>query len=106
MAIIGGIGDMHNDLNAVDQGHQIRVSVPPVDGEKRQRMVKEAKEVVEASKIQLRQLRQDVITKAKKSDLSEDLKKDAQADIQKAVDKINSKIEDLLKAKETALTTV
>ena len=106
MAIIAGVGDMHNDLNAVDQGHQIRVSVPPVDGEKRSRMAKEAKEVVEASKIQLRQVRQDVITKIKKSELSDDLKKDAQAEVQKSVDTINNKMDDLYKAKEKALTTV
>ena len=51
-------------------------------------------------------MRQDVITKIKKSELSDDLKKDAQAEVQKAVDTINNKMDELYKAKEKALTTV
>ncbi len=82
----------------------IRVSFPELTGERRQEIVKLAKEKLEQSKIQVRKHRDeanvDIEEKEKEGDMSEDDKFRSKADMQKLIDEANKKLSDIMDKKE------
>lgn len=82
----------------------IRVSFPELTGERRQEIVKMAKEKMEQAKIQVRKHRDevnsDIDKKEKEGGMGEDEKFRFKADAQKLVDESNKRIADIMEKKE------
>lgn len=94
------------DLNLVPQndGTVIRVSFPALTEERRKEFVKDAKGVVEKSKISIRNIRRDLIDQLKKlekdSEISEDELRIRSDEVQELTDKFIDKIDKIGKEKE------
>ena len=92
-----------------NNGEVIRLSIPPLTGERRKELTKQCAKEGENARIAIRNARRDGIDKLKKGikdGLSEDVEKDAEADLQKIHDKIMKKIDALLAEKEKEIMTV
>lgn len=91
-------------LNPQNDGRLIRLSVPPLSGEVRRRMVNRVKELAEEAKVAIRNIRRDGNKMAdaaeKKKTLSEDERDDLKEEIQELTRKYESKANDLAKARE------
>lgn len=100
------------DLGAmpVSDGNVLRLTIPPLSGERRQELVKGLKKEAEAQKIAIRNIRRDVIEDVKKQekskDISEDESKRIQEKIQKLTDKYTKSVDDLVAAKEKEVMEV
>lgn len=96
--------DQSLGFNPSDDGHTIRVPVPPLTEERRKQLVKQTGEKVEEAKIALRGIRQDALKDAKhkkeSKELSEDDLKRIEKDIDSNMAKANIKIEELFLLKE------
>lgn len=100
------------ELNLTPQsdGNLIRINIPPLTEERRKELVKQAKSMVESSKIALRNVRRDFVEKVKNAEKRKEIGKDEnktyQDDIQKVTDAFTKKVDDLMKAKEKDLLKV
>ncbi len=93
----------------VNNGEQIRLSIPPLTEERRKQLVKQSRQEGEEAKISVRNARREAIEQVKKmvkEGLPEDMEKDAEAEAQKIHDKYIKKIEEQLAAKEKEIMTV
>ena len=96
-------------LNPADDGHVVRVPVPPLTEERRKNLVKQSKAEAENAKVSVRNARRDAIDglkKAVKLGMPEDVEKDAEGLVQKLHDKYLKKIDELFAAKEKEILTV
>lgn len=85
-----------------NNGENIILNVPPLTEERRRELAKTAKSETEATKVTIRNARQDGMKELKKLDgVSEDLVKDTEAQIQLLTDKYVKLADEHLKAKET-----
>jgi ribosome recycling factor len=92
-----------------NDGHIIRITIPPLTEERRLHLVKTLKTESENSKIGARNDRKDTNLKIKqlqKDGLSEDEAKDAESQVQKMLDSTISQIDELATAKEKEVMTV
>ena len=92
-----------------NDGHAIRISIPPLTEERRKELVKQVKAESEHSKIGIRNLRKDPLDKIKKlktEGLSEDEAKGAELRIQKMVDETITTIDNIVTDKEKEIMTV
>lgn len=93
-----------------NDGHVIRLAIPPMTTERREEMSKMLREIAEESKIHLRNLRRDVWDevqkKEKNSEISEDEKYDAQKKLQSAIEKFEGEIDTELKKKESEIKQI
>lgn len=92
-----------------NNGEVIRLGIPPLTGERRKTLAKQAKQEAENTKISIRNARRDVIDVLKKSvkeGVPEDVEKDAEDKIQKIHDKFIKQIDELYAAKEKEIMTV
>jgi ribosome recycling factor len=84
-------------------GKVIRLSVPPLSGERRQRIVGQVKKMAEASRVTIRNARRDGNKEADKeqkaSELTEDEAKKGKAEIQDLTNKYEKMVSDALAAK-------
>jgi ribosome recycling factor len=91
-------------LNPQNDGRVIRISVPPLSGEVRRRMVGRVKELAEEAKVAIRNIRRDGNKMAdaaeKQKSLSEDERDDLKEEIQELTKKYESQAGDLAKARE------
>ena len=91
-------------LNPSNDGHVIRLIIPPLTEERRKELVKQSKKIAEEGKIAIRNVRRDGIEHIKKMEKSEglpkDSSKDAQDEIQKLTDEYIEKVEKVLHNKE------
>lgn len=96
--------DQSLGFNPSDDGHTIRVPVPPLTEERRMLLVKQTGEKVEEARISLRNIRQDALKDAKRKkeakELSEDDVKRIGKDIDGNVASANIKIDELFLLKE------
>jgi ribosome recycling factor len=94
-------------VNPVDNGAGVILNFPPLTEDARKIKVKELKKEEEATKIVVRQERQNLLSQAKKAkesgESSEDELKRFETDLQKEIETINKDIESLTKQKETDL---
>ncbi len=104
--IVSAIGAANIGLSPVDEGDKIRIPVPPLTAETREKFSKEAKEIAEQAKISVRTIRQEANKKVQNSEASENEEKVALNDIQKLVDEANKKIEEMLKVKIDSIMKV
>lgn len=102
---------MNSDLglNPQNDGELIRINVPALTEERRQQLVKQAKQEAENGKISIRNARKDTndsVKKLKNDGVSEDAIKNAELDVQTLTDKYSAEIDTILAAKEQDIMTV
>jgi len=86
-------------LNPSDDGHVVRVPVPPLTEERRKEIVKTASGKVEAAKIAIRNVREDARKELKTAELPEDTKKRAEKSIDDLTKTYTDKIDTVFKTK-------
>lgn len=92
-----------------NDGEMIRISVPPLNEERRRELVKRAKNEIETAKINIRNIRQDAnnsLRKLTKEGVAEDLVKVSEDRVQKLTDGFISKVEQIFSAKEKEIMEV
>ena len=93
-------------INPNVDGKTIRLVMPMMTDEDRQRMVKVVKEKLEEARISVRQTREDVKKKIGKSDMTDDEKRDQEKELDEVVKKYNDQIAEVGKKKETDITSI
>lgn len=106
-----GIEEANIGLNPqIDASNVIRISIPPLNEERRKELVKRVKQIVEEYKVKLRLTRQDNIKDIEKLEkdkaISEDEAKRQKEKVQKTTDTYSAKIDEIGSGKETDLMTV
>lgn len=92
-----------------NDGEMIRISVPPLNEERRRELAKRAKNEVETAKINIRNIRQDAnnsLRKLTKEGIAEDLVKVSEDRVQQLTNSFVSKVEQILAAKEKEIMEV
>ena len=94
-------------LTPSNDGHIIRLPVPPLTEERRRELAKVVHKFAEEGRVSIRHARAEAINKIKKAEhVSEDEKKHAEKDIQKLHDDHIKLVDELLKAKEKEIMEV
>ncbi len=94
-------------VTPMSEADLIRINVPPLTGERRKQLAKEAKKYGEEAKVNIRNIRRDVNADIKKDkEISEDTQKEWTEDCQKLTDNYIKKIENAVSAKEKDLLSV
>ncbi len=96
-------------LNPQNDGHLIRLFLPPLTEERRRELVKRAQNEGEQSKVAIRSIRRDAmeqIKKLQKNGLSDDVTKDGEDNIQQITDKFILLVDKHLGTKEKEIMTV
>jgi ribosome recycling factor len=97
-------------LNPVDDGHVVRIQIPPLTSERREQIVKQLKEKLEESLISMRGMRHEALKSAEglkqKREITEDDYKSMEKQVDEAMAKNKSEVEQLAKTKETDIMTV
>jgi len=88
-------------------GRLIRLSIPPLSGERRRQLVSRVKELAEESRVSIRNIRRDANKHAeqaqKEKTLSEDERDDTKDQIQEFTKKYEAKVNDMAAAKEKSV---
>lgn len=106
-AIEKGIFEANVGLTPNNNGETIILNIPALTEDTRREYVKQAKQIAEEAKIQLRNIRQDANHNIKQAeDLTEDDKESLQEDVQELINKFNKKVDEIYKEKENGLMTV
>lgn len=97
-------------LNPVNDGKIIRLPLPELSQERRQDLIKVLHQKLEASRVAVRQIREDVRkeidNQEKNKEISEDDKYKFQDDLEKLVKEFNDKIKLVGEEKEKEITTI
>jgi ribosome recycling factor len=99
-------------LNPQVEGKQIRVSIPPLSGERRKQLIQQVKKLGEEAKVAVRNARRDAnkhadqLAKDKDTHLSEDQIADLKDEIQNLLKKHESQIDEAVKHKAEELESV
>ncbi len=96
-------------FNPMNEGEILRIKVPPLTEERRFDLVKKAKQVLEESKVGVRNVRRSAneeVKKLEKDGLSEDVAKHLTNEIQKLTDNYIEKIEKIFEVKEKDIMTM
>lgn len=101
-----GIQVANLGFNPMNNGDIIIINVPPLTGERRRDLAKQAKAEAEDAKIGVRSARKEANTEIKKLDISEDLQKSIEQDVQQLTDKYVKKIDEAFDLKEKEIMTV
>lgn len=99
---------MKSDLGITPNvdGKTLRLVMPAMTDEMRQKMLKIVKERLEEGRIAVRKIREDLKKKIDKGEGSDDEKRDLQSELDELVKEQNSRIDDIGKKKEEEITTV
>lgn len=103
------IFDANLGLTPVNNGENIRITIPPLTEERRKELVKKAKSEGENAKMGIRNARRDAVEahkKFQKDGLPEDMCKDAETIIQKDTDNANKRVDEIIAIKEKEIMTV
>jgi len=105
-----GIMESGSGLNPSDDGHVLRISIPPLSTERREELIKMMNHKLENGKVMVRQARHEAMTASKKQledkEISEDELARSEKEIQKIVDDTISAIDALGKQKEEELLQI
>jgi len=97
-------------LNPSNDGKVIRLSIPPLNEERRKELVKVVKKIAEDGRIAVRNIRRDGIEDfkklEKKSEITEDDLKNLEAQMQELTDEYIEKINKILTQKESEIMEV
>lgn len=111
-SIVKAIQSAGLGLNPMSEGKQIRVSLPPLSGDRRKQLAGSVKQMGEQAKIAIRNVRRDSnkhleqAAKDKASGIGEDQAKHGKDEIQKLTDQHEKKIDELLAAKTREILEV
>ena len=106
-AIEKGIFEANIGLTPNNNGETIILNIPALTEDTGREYVKQAKQIAEEAKIQLRNIRQDANNDIKRDEeLTEDDKDSLQEDVQELIQKFNKKVDEIYKEKENELMTV
>jgi ribosome recycling factor len=111
-AIVKAIQSAGIGLNPMSEGKAIRVSIPPLSGERRQQLADSVKKMAEQAKIAIRNVRRDAnkhidqLEKDKNAGVTEDQAKAAKDDIQEMTKKHETRIDELIEAKRKEILEV
>jgi ribosome recycling factor len=90
-------------LSVTNEGNVVRASIPPLTNERRQEFMKLVKKMAEATRIQVRTKRDEIIKKIKAAETEKKLDEDqmfkAKERIQKQIDGVNKQIEGAVESK-------
>ncbi len=108
-AVENAIRDSQLGFSVVNEGAQIRLSLPPLSQERRQEFVKLAGQKGEAARIKLRQIREDAIQVAKREKAAGTVREDELVkltkDLNEQIDEFNGKVKTIVEHKEKELLT-
>jgi len=97
-------------LSPVVDGEVIRLTIPPLNEERRRELVKLLKQKLEAARIMIRQIRQNKIREVRgafeNKEISEDEKFRREKELQDLTDEFNQKIADMGRQKEKQLLAI
>lgn len=93
-------------LNPSDDGHVVRVPVPPLTEERRKEIVKTASGEVEKAKVAIRNVREDARKELKSAELPEDVVKRAEKSVDDLTKTFTEKIDTLFKAKSAEIMEI
>lgn len=94
-------------FNPSDDGRNVRVPIPPLTEERRREIVKNMGEKVETARVSLRNVREDARKAIKVlASVSDDEKKRLENGIDDEVAKFNTKIDEIVSAKEAEIMTI
>ena len=97
-------------LNPSNDGKVIRISIPPLTGERRKELVKQAKNQAEQSRVAVRNIRRDGNDELKKllkdTKITEDEESKSSEELQKLTDSYIGKINQVLEEKEKEIMEV
>lgn len=103
-AIEKAIQHSHLDINPSSDGEIIRIPIPPLTGERRQKLVKEVKKLGEDTKVSVRNHRRDANEQLKslekEKEISEDDLHRNMTNVQDVTDRFVKLVDELLAAKE------
>ena len=109
-AIEKAIQEANIGVNPNNDGDFVKLFFPPMTSEQRKEIVKQAKGMVENSKIAIRNIRKDANNSVKKlekdKEINEDESKKAQDEIQKITDSHIVKVDEAFKVKEADILKV
>ncbi len=109
-AIEKGIQMASLGFNPSNDGVVIRISLPPLNEERRKEMVKLVGQLAEKGKIGVRNAREEVMKEMKKAEADGKISKDdlthGQKKLQETIDKLNNEIKQFADAKEKEVMTV
>ncbi|MDD5724186.1 MAG: ribosome recycling factor [Syntrophales bacterium] len=93
-----------------NDGKVVRISIPPLTGDRRKELVKVVRKMAEECKVRLRNARRDANNEIKKlktdGDISEDNMHDLQGEVQKVTDDYIVKSDSVLAAKEAEIMEI
>lgn len=98
--------DQSLGLNPSDDGHIIRVPIPPLTEERRREIVKTSSSKVEEAKVSLRNIREDARKELKTSELPEDTRKRGEKEIDDMTKSFSDIIDTEFKAKEAEIMKI
>ena len=105
--ILKGIAKANLNVNPIANPDSIRINFPSQTEEARRENVKKAKQVLEQSKIKIRDIRKDIQSAYKKLDnISEDVIHYFEDELNKVTKKYNSQLENLFANKKKELMTL
>ncbi len=109
-AIEKGIQVANLGFNPGNDGNVIRITLPPLNEERRKEMVKLVGQLAEKARIGIRNVREDVMKEMKRAEADGKISKDdltgGQKELQETIDKLNEDIKLHAEAKEKEVMTV
>lgn len=109
-AIEGAIRSSDSNLNPMNDGILIRITIPMLTEERRKEMVKALNQKAEEARIAIRSIREEILKEIKEAEKSGDISEDdefkAKEKVQEIVAEYNKKIEDIRAKKEVEVMTV
>jgi len=98
------------NLNPVNDGQVLRITIPPLNEERRKELVKILNQKAEDARVAVRRIREELWDKMqemeKKGEMSEDDKFSGKDSLQEKIDEYNKKIEEVRAKKEEEIMTV
>jgi ribosome recycling factor len=109
-AISTAISETSLGLNPSDDGHIVRVPVPPLTQERRQELVKMLGSVVEDARVSLRAVRHEILNGAKDDKKSGLISEDDLSRLEKRVEEMmsefNEKVDSVFQKKQSEIMTI
>ena len=97
-------------INPVNDGANIRISLPPMSEERRKELVKLIHQKAEEAKIALRNIREDSWRQIQKEEkqgiITEDDRYRGESELNKIIAEYNKKVEEIIKKKEQEIMTI
>lgn len=97
-------------FNPINDGHQVRIVLPPLTEERRKEFVKSVNQKAEVVRISLRNIRKEAWEKVqagqKSGELTEDDKYRGEERLNKLIDEFNKQVDEIVKQKEKDIMTI